>query len=54
MAFLNLSSVGDALQDVTDQQGGVSFVGLAKKWETAEDGKKTIEHVFAPNLSFVI
>lgn len=42
MALFNLSSVGDALQDLTEQQSGVSFVGLAKKWETEEDGKNNV------------
>lgn len=47
MALFNLSSVGDALEDVTEQQSGVSFVGLAKKWETEEDGKsKTCSSYF--------
>lgn len=39
MALFNLSSVSDALQDVSDDTKGVSFVGLAKKWETEENGK---------------
>lgn len=38
MALFNLSTVSDALQDVTEQTSGVSFAGLAKKWETEEDG----------------
>jgi hypothetical protein len=39
MALFNLSSVSDALQSVSDDTKGVSFVGLAKKWETEENGK---------------
>lgn len=40
MALFNLSKITEALKD-TDQTGGVSFVGLARKWEKEEDGKKT-------------
>lgn len=39
MALFNLSTVSDALQDVSDDTKGISFVGLARKWETEENGK---------------
>lgn len=39
MALFNLSSFGDALQDAADSERGISFAGLAKKWENEEDGK---------------
>lgn len=39
MSF-NLANVIEALQDVSDDNSGVSFAGLAKKWETEDDGKK--------------
>lgn len=45
MASFNLSTVTDALQDVSSENSGVSFFGLAKKWETEKDGKR-IFHVF--------
>lgn len=39
MALFNLSNFGDALQDAANSDQGVSFAGLAKKWENEEDGK---------------
>lgn len=39
MASFNLANVGEALDDVTSLEDGISFAGLAKKWETEEDGK---------------
>lgn len=39
MSF-NLANVSEALQDVSDDNSGVSFAGLAKKWENENDGKK--------------
>lgn len=39
MTLFNLSTVSDALKDVSDDTKGISFVGLARKWETEENGK---------------
>lgn len=39
MALFNLTNVSEALQDVSDDNSGISFAGLAKKWETEEDGE---------------
>lgn len=39
MSF-NLANVSEALQDVSDDNSGISFAGLAKKWENENDGKK--------------
>lgn len=39
MTSFNLANVSEALQDVTDDDSGISFAGLAKKWETENDGK---------------
>ena len=39
MTNFNLSNFSDALQDVSDDSRGISFAGLAKKWETENDGK---------------
>jgi hypothetical protein len=41
MALFNLASVSDALQETERDSSGVSFVGLAKKWENENDGKTT-------------
>lgn len=38
MTSFNLAVVSEALQDVTNEDSGISFAGLAKKWETADDG----------------
>lgn len=40
MASFNLANVTEALQDLSSDNSGVSFFGLAKKWETEKDGKK--------------
>lgn len=40
MTTFNLTNVSEALQDVSDDDSGVSFAGLAKKWESEADGKK--------------
>lgn len=37
MALFNLSNITAALADT--KESGVSFAGLAKKWETVQDGK---------------
>lgn len=42
MASFNLSTVTDALKDVSSENSGVSFLGLAKKWETEKDGKANL------------
>lgn len=39
MTSFNLANVSEALQDVSDDNSGISFAGLAKKWETENDGK---------------
>lgn len=39
MASFNLANVSEALDDVTSDESGISFAGLARKWETEEDGK---------------
>lgn len=36
MALFNLSNITAALADT--KESGVSFAGLAKKWETVQDG----------------
>jgi hypothetical protein len=41
MTFFNLANVSEALQDVQDDSAGITFAGLAKKWETENDGKQT-------------
>ncbi|XP_070508512.1 ran GTPase-activating protein [Chironomus tepperi] len=54
MALFNLSSVSSALQDVSDDTKGVSFVGLAKKWETEENVKEVVEAIRnCPHLNFL-
>lgn len=39
MTSFNLANVSEALQDVSNDNSGVSFAGLAKKWENEDDGK---------------
>ena len=39
MFAFNLANVSEALQDVSNDDSGISFAGLAKKWETENDGK---------------
>lgn len=39
MALFNLSDFSNALQDAADSEQGVSFAGLAKKWENENDGE---------------
>lgn len=39
MTSFNLANVSEALSDVASDSSGVSFSGLAKKWETEDDGK---------------
>ncbi|KAG5681518.1 hypothetical protein PVAND_010944 [Polypedilum vanderplanki] len=43
MALFNLASVSDALKETEQESSGVSFVGLAKKWENEEDVKEVIK-----------
>lgn len=46
MSF-NLANVSEALQGVEDDNSGITFAGLAKKWETEEDGKQINVFKFA-------
>lgn len=39
MALFNLSAFSNALQDAAQSEEGVSFAGLANKWENENDGK---------------
>lgn len=39
MASFDLANVGKALDDASSDESGISFAGLAKKWETEDDGK---------------
>lgn len=41
MTTFNLANVSEALQDVQDDNAGITFAGLAKKWENENDGKQT-------------
>lgn len=45
MALFNFSSVGDALKETEQESSGVSFVGLAKKWENENDVKEVIKAI---------
>lgn len=38
MSF-NLTNVSNALQGVEEDSAGITFSGLAKKWETENDGE---------------
>lgn len=40
MTSFNLANVSEALQDVSNDNSGISFSGLGKKWETENDGKE--------------
>lgn len=42
MTSFNLANVSEALDDVSSENSGISFAGLAKKWETEDDGKKAL------------
>jgi hypothetical protein len=48
MTSFNLANVSEALQDVSDANSGISFAGLAKKWETEDDGEfeKNVDRSF--------
>jgi hypothetical protein len=39
MSSYVFTNIKKALKYATEEEIGVSFVGLAKKWETEEDGK---------------
>lgn len=39
MTTFDFATVSEVLQDVSEDNSGVSFAGLAKKWETENDGK---------------
>lgn len=39
MATFNLGAVSEALSEVDNENSGVSFAGLAKKWENEADGE---------------
>lgn len=39
MTSFNLANVSEALDDVSNDDSGISFAGLANKWENENDGK---------------
>lgn len=41
MTTFNLANVSEALQDVQSDNAGLTFAGLAKKWESENDGKNS-------------
>lgn len=41
MAAFSLAHVSEALEEVSHEHSGVSFAGLAKKWETEADGENS-------------
>ena len=58
MTSFNLTNVIEALLDVSDDDSGISFAGLAKKWETEEDGEleKNVESslLFLTRTPFIL
>lgn len=51
MTSFNLTNVIEALEDVSIDNSGISFAGLAKKWETEDDGKENERACFVWNIT---
>lgn len=55
MASFSLANVSEALQEVDNENSGVSFAGLAKKWETEADGEiKCVSRTSRICITFLI
>lgn len=53
MSF-NLANVTEALQGVEDDNLGITFAGLAKKWESENDGKQINVFSFLQDICILL